>query len=441
MEVVFSLPNQKGITKCFKEDIMFQRIGIVSVIIWALIIASGSSSFTSAFAQCDKDLDEAEQRYNSGRFDEAIQLISGCLEEPGITEDEKKQAYRLLGLTYIAQDYLEEAKAAVRRLLDLIPNYKPDTVQDPPTFTNLVEEVRSEIETKPKFDAEPEPETVSESRTPPSVVTNGPRKTRRFELILNGGYNAGYSISPQSQSYSDEWSFMLLQRIDEQGNFTQELEKPFAFGGAFNFYFAEQVGLQSRLDFNSKAEITGTSDYNLAWTWTSGESFDNEDSWEVTGDASAMVLSGNIVFKPNTKGIIDPVLSGGVSYFTGELKVNTTIGTAISIYDDPTQIIDYFSFPAKIDEQINGVGFNIGGGTDILFSPNVGLDLDLRYFFRSKVEKNWEIVPGEYESEFFNLFVDIDEDAAKEIEEWLELKPFELNPSFFKVSLGLVVMF
>ena len=31
------------------------------------------------------------------------------MESPNITEDEKKQAYRLLGLTYIAQDYLEEA--------------------------------------------------------------------------------------------------------------------------------------------------------------------------------------------------------------------------------------------------------------------------------------------------------------------------------------------
>ena len=75
------LPNLK---QSSKNDML-------SVLLLALIIAVSSGLFTFGFAQCDKELAEAEQNYNSGRFDEAIQLITGCLEKPSITEDEKKQ--------------------------------------------------------------------------------------------------------------------------------------------------------------------------------------------------------------------------------------------------------------------------------------------------------------------------------------------------------------
>ena len=54
-----------------------------------------------------------------------------------------------MGLTYIAQDYLNEAKTSIEKLLKLVPNYKPDPVYDPPPFINLVEEVQKETVDKP----------------------------------------------------------------------------------------------------------------------------------------------------------------------------------------------------------------------------------------------------------------------------------------------------
>jgi hypothetical protein len=92
-----------------------------------------------------KTLMQAEEKYTEGRFDETIALITVCLDNPTITPEQKQQAYRLMGLTYIAKDYLTEAKNAIESLLQLVPNYKPDPIYDPPPFINLVEEVQAEV--------------------------------------------------------------------------------------------------------------------------------------------------------------------------------------------------------------------------------------------------------------------------------------------------------
>lgn len=93
---------------------------------------------------CTQNLADAERKYNTGRFDEAIVLITECLGKKDISEEEKMKAYRLLGLSYIAKDFLDDARNAVRKLLYMVPNYQPDPVQDPPPFTKLIEEVKQE---------------------------------------------------------------------------------------------------------------------------------------------------------------------------------------------------------------------------------------------------------------------------------------------------------
>jgi len=204
---------------------------IISVLIWALIIALGSGSLTLGFAQCDKELAEAEQKYNSGQFDEAIQLISGCLEKPTITENEKKQAYRLLGLTYIAQDYLKEAKAAVRRLLDLIPNYKADTVQDPPTFANLVEEVRNEMASESEPVQTPQP--VSIKKEGDSQISK--RKPTRF------GFRGGLNMAD------------ITEDIGDYGD--KKMRTTFGAGGIVEFWFSPMFAIQTNALYSLKGAV------------------------------------------------------------------------------------------------------------------------------------------------------------------------------------------
>jgi hypothetical protein len=120
----------------------------VILVIWGILVTPIPNLIKVVSAQtdgvCEQQLTQAEEEYNTGRFDQAIGLITECLGNPGISEHEKMRAYRLLGLAYIAKDYLEDAKTAVKKLLDMVPNYQSDPVQDPPPFTKLVEEVKEQ---------------------------------------------------------------------------------------------------------------------------------------------------------------------------------------------------------------------------------------------------------------------------------------------------------
>jgi hypothetical protein len=132
------------------EEVMLHQIekisniGFVGVLIILLVLTPVGEKFGTVFAQsqneCEEQLKNAQKKMETGKFDEAIELITECLNKEGISNETKKQAYRLLGLTYIAKDYLGEARNAVSKLLDIVPNYTPDPDQDPPSFVNIVEE-------------------------------------------------------------------------------------------------------------------------------------------------------------------------------------------------------------------------------------------------------------------------------------------------------------
>jgi tetratricopeptide (TPR) repeat protein len=118
----------------------------VGIVIWSLLVTTIMAPVGSVYAQTTQSptdiIKEAEQLYTIGRFDEAIKMLTELLERKDISEDQKLRAYRLLGLSYIAKDFLEDARSAIRKLLDMVPDYMPDPVQDPPPFTRMVEEVK-----------------------------------------------------------------------------------------------------------------------------------------------------------------------------------------------------------------------------------------------------------------------------------------------------------
>ena len=89
-------------------------------------------------------MDEAEQKYNTGSFDNAVELLTQVISQQDIPQTEKQRAYRLLGLTYIAKELEEDARSTVKKLLEMVPDYKTDPVQDPPPFIRLVQEVKDE---------------------------------------------------------------------------------------------------------------------------------------------------------------------------------------------------------------------------------------------------------------------------------------------------------
>lgn len=94
---------------------------------------------------CSERVAKAQEKYILGLFQEALELVSPCLEKSDLPAAETVAAYRLLGLIYIAEDSLSAAREALQTLLTLEPQFQPDPDQDPPPFTKLVEDLRQEM--------------------------------------------------------------------------------------------------------------------------------------------------------------------------------------------------------------------------------------------------------------------------------------------------------
>ena len=98
---------------------------------------------------CDQALERADSLYVRAEFDEAIALLTGCMEGGSPSEDDRARAYRLIGLSYIGKGQMAEARAAAEELMAVKPDYEPDPADDPPTWQRLVEEVEPEEAASP----------------------------------------------------------------------------------------------------------------------------------------------------------------------------------------------------------------------------------------------------------------------------------------------------
>lgn len=292
----------------------------------------------------------------------------------------------------------------------------------------------------PKKAPEPAKKT---SKPPPSLPSETSTKAakKRVELALRAGFVTGYSLT-ETATYNDSFSSGSLQSAVANGKIQMGLKNPFGMDGEFNFYFLKGLGVQLRFDSNSSVNLTNDSlsTFDMNWSWSSGGSGSESVTWDATGKVSVFVLSGNLVYNLGTGGFIAPVVSGGVSFFSGSAVVNTSGAYATTWLSDGMRYIDYFILPADVDASLSGVGFNFGGGFDLNFTSNIALSLDIRYLLKSKVSEPWKLAAGKYPSNLnsgWNLTLDqedIDELQA-------ELTPFSINPSFLKISAGVKIKF
>ena len=126
--------------------------------LFTLVIPGGIPAALAQELTCQERLNQADAQYKVGQFEEVIVLLSTCLENEGFGEEERQQAYRLLGLSYLGNDLVGDARRAIRNLLELVPNYQVNPEQDPPMFVDLVDDVREEMQPEPELEPEPEPE-------------------------------------------------------------------------------------------------------------------------------------------------------------------------------------------------------------------------------------------------------------------------------------------
>lgn len=99
--------------------------------------------FLAIIIEADQILDQGIEAYNRGRFNEAINLINQSLRN-ALTSNDKKEAYKYLGLSYIAIGNTNAAKDAFTELLLLDPNYVLDEEEVAPKVYQFFLQVKEE---------------------------------------------------------------------------------------------------------------------------------------------------------------------------------------------------------------------------------------------------------------------------------------------------------
>ena len=94
------------------------------------------------FAQTDSciiKLKNAGVGYEQGDYDGTIRMLQSALSGCSLSREDKIQANKLLILSYLKIDNLEEADRAAERIMNLDPYYKPDKFKDDPKLSALFE--------------------------------------------------------------------------------------------------------------------------------------------------------------------------------------------------------------------------------------------------------------------------------------------------------------
>lgn len=95
-------------------------VRVLAFVLVSLVAASPASAADPRIEQADQLITE-ELRYKSG-----ITLLERTLRDPDLTDADRIEAYRLLGVAYIARDKPQSAEAAFEALLAIDPSFTLD---------------------------------------------------------------------------------------------------------------------------------------------------------------------------------------------------------------------------------------------------------------------------------------------------------------------------
>ena len=118
-------------------------LSLLAVLLFGPILELSGQDLASV--HCDATiLDRANSNYEIGLFDETVDELQPCLPDGLEQKEERVGAYRLMALSYIATDSLDQAKESIRQLLKTDSGYKPDLENDPPLYADMIEGMKPE---------------------------------------------------------------------------------------------------------------------------------------------------------------------------------------------------------------------------------------------------------------------------------------------------------
>jgi hypothetical protein len=173
------------------------RLGLLSALIalGAPAVASGAPDAGALIARADKMV-SVELRYG-----EAIDLLSRALSEPEISTRQRIDAYRLLGIAYVARGATGSATAAFTELLDLDPDYGLDPLLSP-KIHEVFAKAKAQRAAKERAGKESAPPPVAPDLLPPVEEV----KEREPELVPPAVI-APRPVEPTERSIVSEWWF------------------------------------------------------------------------------------------------------------------------------------------------------------------------------------------------------------------------------------------
>ena len=160
---------------------VYYRIVAAQIMLGILTLGAPFEGYGQTESSCGRAIAEAQSQYQSGNFNESIQLLYECLIRKDVRDENVVQAYRLLTLSYLQEENLNKAKLTIVRLLEEVPDYTPDAVQDPPSYVALVKSVKKQLEV--------EGESALEQQAYDQSGLNRTRWTQ--DLLFEGG--AGFT--------------------------------------------------------------------------------------------------------------------------------------------------------------------------------------------------------------------------------------------------------
>ncbi|MFH1845467.1 MAG: hypothetical protein ABIF77_19960, partial [bacterium] len=83
---------------------------LISLLVMAFCLGG---AVTGLAYDCAEEMEQATAYYAEGYFEEAIELLNDCLYQPDLDSGTRGQAYRLLGMVYVASTHREQAKSAI----------------------------------------------------------------------------------------------------------------------------------------------------------------------------------------------------------------------------------------------------------------------------------------------------------------------------------------
>ena len=124
-------------------DLLRRRFARLTIWLLLVSLAVGPATVSGMQDTFPRTIREAEDRFFNGDFDSSIAIVLKCLDNAAFPVELKQRAYELLAQNYLAKTYVEQARQAIRKLLELVPAYVPPP--EDPEFLTQVERVRQEM--------------------------------------------------------------------------------------------------------------------------------------------------------------------------------------------------------------------------------------------------------------------------------------------------------